>query len=554
VSKQLQPQAKAASTPAPSFTSVQADLIQRKCACGGAAGLTGDCQECGNKQLAVQRRADTHAEPSSVPPIVHEVLRSPGHPLANEARAFFEPRFGHDFSKVRVHADAKAAESARAVNALAYTVGHDVVFDQGQYRPETVAGRSTLAHELTHVVQQSGAAQTQSAPLEIGQAGDAYEQEADATAHRVALGTPVSVHRMMTSSAVRCLQRQTQQDTHAGLFELARHGQLGGPTFVPEARYDVRIEFLPYDIVDCTQIALTQDSVAKVAGKVAYSSAADKARALTSAEGTKGVSIDRLSGSTSPYYGTTNAGVTNSKAHFGSHTPGNPADRAWLEDKPGFPGTATSSRTAGDSQSFRFETCAVCDKGTDEGAYYGCVSWGYDIDASNTFTEAPFARVSRGTPSADFLAAAKKWNKQTVPVATDDLPLPTHRTNNKDLTRAKLDAEITSLEKKLKALAPGHANMAQITFELRVLRDIRDAIVFNEGVLSSPYEVRQVQAIVGATETGKWTYETIQKLKIWQAKEILPITGQLDPESFNRMNIRPVGDFPEPIEELKSTG
>jgi len=66
-----------------------------------------------------------------------------------------EPRFGHDFSQVQVHTDEKAADSARSVNALAYTVGRDVVFGTGQYAPETTAGKRLLAHELTHVVQQS---------------------------------------------------------------------------------------------------------------------------------------------------------------------------------------------------------------------------------------------------------------------------------------------------------------------------------------------------------------------------------------------------------------
>jgi len=82
-------------------------------------------------------------------------LRGGGQPLPETARAFFEPRFGHDFSRVRVHADVQAAESARALNAQAYTVGRDVVFGAGQYAPATADGRRLLAHELTHVVQQT---------------------------------------------------------------------------------------------------------------------------------------------------------------------------------------------------------------------------------------------------------------------------------------------------------------------------------------------------------------------------------------------------------------
>jgi hypothetical protein len=86
-------------------------------------------------------------------------LRGRGEPLSEPARAFFEPRFGQDFSQVRVHTDGRAAESARALNALAYTVGQDVVFGAGQYAPDSPAGRRLLAHELTHTIQQQSVAQ-----------------------------------------------------------------------------------------------------------------------------------------------------------------------------------------------------------------------------------------------------------------------------------------------------------------------------------------------------------------------------------------------------------
>jgi len=100
----------------------------------------------------------------TVPPIVHEVLGSPGRPLDPAARAFTESRFGHDFSQVRLHTDTKAAESARAVNSLAYTVGQHVVFGTGRYAPGTTEGGRLLAHELTHVVQQTGVLQRQQTP------------------------------------------------------------------------------------------------------------------------------------------------------------------------------------------------------------------------------------------------------------------------------------------------------------------------------------------------------------------------------------------------------
>jgi hypothetical protein len=87
--------------------------------------------------------------------VVHEVLQSSGHPLDDTTRAFMEPRFGRDFGHVRVHTDSAAARSAQAVNALAYTVGGDVVFGAGQYQPGSDAGKRLIAHELTHTLQQS---------------------------------------------------------------------------------------------------------------------------------------------------------------------------------------------------------------------------------------------------------------------------------------------------------------------------------------------------------------------------------------------------------------
>lgn len=187
---------------------VRGHVLQRKCVCGGSPGLAGECVKCANKRRTLQRRAVNEQEVSAVPPIVREVLRSPGQPLDLATRAFFEPRFGHDFSHVRVyasptsllaanpsdsvheqgagqvadrvmqmpepgapkgftpcsgydfshvrvHTDARANESVRAVDALAYTVGRDVVFGKGQYAPGSYTGRSLLAHELAHVVQQS---------------------------------------------------------------------------------------------------------------------------------------------------------------------------------------------------------------------------------------------------------------------------------------------------------------------------------------------------------------------------------------------------------------
>jgi hypothetical protein len=134
--------------------------VQRNCSCGGR------CDKCKveknedvyrqlQKKRAGPEISDHQASaPSIAPPIVHDVLRSPGQPLDPVTRAFFEPRFGFDFSKVRVHVDARAAASAKALHARAYTAGPHVVLAAGF--SANAEGSKLLAHELTHVVQQTG--------------------------------------------------------------------------------------------------------------------------------------------------------------------------------------------------------------------------------------------------------------------------------------------------------------------------------------------------------------------------------------------------------------
>ena len=172
-------------------------LLQRKCACGSpTASLTGECAECKSSKLLqtklaigasndpLEQEADRVADQvmaasaysavSGAPPHIQRftgqatgqadtasasadhVLASPGRPLDPALQQDMEWRFGHDFSSVRVHTGAQTLDSARSLRALAYTVGNDVVFGTGRYAPNTRAGRSLIAHELTHVVQQGG--------------------------------------------------------------------------------------------------------------------------------------------------------------------------------------------------------------------------------------------------------------------------------------------------------------------------------------------------------------------------------------------------------------
>ena len=168
----------------------RAPLLQRQCSsCGGGGG---ECESCRKKpkQPTLQRSAAGSSQPAVAPPSVNRVLDSPGRPLDNSTRSFMEPRFGNDFSGVRVHTDPLAAESARAVDAHAYTVGQHIVFDSGRYDPHSTSGQQLLAHELVHTQQQHGLQRSADAlPLNATGEYQHLEREAE-TVSRAVMNQP----------------------------------------------------------------------------------------------------------------------------------------------------------------------------------------------------------------------------------------------------------------------------------------------------------------------------------------------------------------------------
>ncbi len=185
-------------SPALSFRPAQNGFIQRKCTCGNKTIGGGECTECAKKKNRLQRKlaigasndpfereADRVADqviamPASstinltakiiqrttnhpsdgiatAPASVDQVMASTGSPMPQDCRQDMEQRFGHDFSQVRIHTGTMAQQSAQEINAHAYTTGNNIVFGPGQFSPGTRVGKHLLAHELTHVIQQSGA-------------------------------------------------------------------------------------------------------------------------------------------------------------------------------------------------------------------------------------------------------------------------------------------------------------------------------------------------------------------------------------------------------------
>ncbi|HEX4303851.1 MAG TPA: DUF4157 domain-containing protein [Rhizomicrobium sp.] len=162
-------------------------------------GTQGDAAEREADRLAGQAlngaprlQASATATPGGAvaPPAVHAVLASPGRPLDATARGMLEPKFGHDFSHVRVHDDAPAARSAQAVGAVAYTVGSHIGFRSGAYRPGTPSGQRLLAHELAHVVQQGRGAAVLQRQTEDHDGDDDPEKKGRKDAQRATFGAP----------------------------------------------------------------------------------------------------------------------------------------------------------------------------------------------------------------------------------------------------------------------------------------------------------------------------------------------------------------------------
>ena len=166
------------------------------------------------QRLAGNESVNAMLEDEEPSPVREVVGSGGGSPLEPETRAFMERSLGHDFSDVRLHSGTKADESARSINAQAYTVGTDVVFRADRYAPETDAGRRVLAHELTHVVQQkAGPVAGTPVPggIRLSDPSDAFEQAAERTAER-AMSEPVVSEEVAAGGDAATVQRQEEEE------------------------------------------------------------------------------------------------------------------------------------------------------------------------------------------------------------------------------------------------------------------------------------------------------------------------------------------------------
>nr|WP_320191455.1 DUF4157 domain-containing protein [uncultured Desulfobacter sp.] len=195
--------------------------VQRKCSAQG-------CKDEDDEKKPLQTKPASAGEAGAQVdhPLIRSVQASPGQPLDATTRSFMEPRFGQDFSGVRVHTDRLAAESARAVNARAYTVGRDVVFGEGQYAPGYEEGRRLIAHELVHVGQQAdvlcGKTRLFRQPVQSGKEigtfeydrtnfSDMFDGEVDTRNHSVTLTMRLAINDAVAGDAEEVKNRRVRE-------------------------------------------------------------------------------------------------------------------------------------------------------------------------------------------------------------------------------------------------------------------------------------------------------------------------------------------------------
>jgi hypothetical protein len=348
-----------------------------------------------------------------------------------------ERRFGADFTSVRVHTDERAAASARAVGALAYTVGRSIVFDRGRYSPYEAKGRSLLAHELVHTIQQSGTKRLSSGQeLSIDSSASTGEHEARtvaaASAPQRSFRSPALELRSTAPFGKAMLQRAVP--TSGGDWDTDHYAAVqdvdGSGNPQPAAQgwrgADITLRFRPNNSVDAMQIGLTQSVQAYVAGGLALTPAAATraipaadAKAINTGHGEtdEGTAIDRATGFNNPIYpvrsqASTSLDDPNTSAGWGQlgwHFTVLPATTpihqdATLIDTPRRPGAAVNSRQI-------FEVTALATRGAQAGTHYGSVRWGWRTDGAGTLTKIDLQKVSEGVPSSTFLKAASIWDK-----------------------------------------------------------------------------------------------------------------------------------------------
>jgi hypothetical protein len=346
--------------------------------------------------------------------------KSGGSPLPDDVRSFMEPRFGADFSGVRVHTGSEAVQMNRAVNAQAFAHGHNVYYGAGKG-----PGKDALtAHELTHTIQQMGSA--------------VRRQKEENQPEAIAIGIQPMPNIDIQRAGV---------ETYGGQFEPITYEDASttdATGFIDNPSANIEIEFRANELVNCPKFGMTQTANTVVDGGPHFLRPEIGHRSLATGEHT-----DRAGRRENPMYGVDNqpAGTVNSALGGGGNAsnsrwghrivlPDDTVDEAeaYLSDGPSMTRSVMDPITRqGQTVRQEFETTALCVEGELNGTYLGSVRWGYEVDAANNYTLFPFSVISMGAPTQTFMGAAQLWNDATVEMGagatadTIDLPITSHQ-------------------------------------------------------------------------------------------------------------------------------
>jgi hypothetical protein len=358
------------------------------------------------------------------------VRASAGRPLAPSVRSAVEPRFGHDFGRVRIHDDPVAARSASALGARAYTVGNDIAFAAGQYRE---SGDALLAHELAHVVQQDGAgAMTEE---RVSDLDDASERAADAAVHAAAAGGAASrqIAQQLRAAAPAAPAIQCGVKTWGGEFLTEKFERMND-------RYNdgvnIVLHFKPNLRVDALKIGMLQTSQSRRDGQRVFPAGTqaeqETRRSRTVPEGRPGAgtAIDQSPENPNPLYAATaeesggalrsaptDPGMGQHGFHYFDETATVHEQDAILRDGPFLPSSSTRA-------SQHFETAALAIEGKQKNTFYGSVSWGWAKNELQGVTTFPPSLSSKTIPTLPFRAAAQAWTGSKTSKGEETIGLP----------------------------------------------------------------------------------------------------------------------------------
>jgi hypothetical protein len=339
------------------------------------------------------------------PRAVRDVARSTGQPLDAGTRAFMEARFGHNFSRVQVHSDTRAAESADAAKARAYTVGNDIVFGRGEYAPGTAKGRRLMAHELTHVVQQWSSV---SGPM---------------------------LQCAKTAEARSSFGKFVTDDDKYYAYKYPYNAAYGA---------EITITFEASDKVDAKKIAFIQTVLTSKDGTHAPGGSKNEkqekiqgGRVIPEGKPGAGTHIDQWADVRTPLVGmkdatdlsnpTPNPKYTETGWHYLDSNKEFVNHDAWMHDEPNISSGDRYTSVDGlyKNLSQRFETAAVAIEGNQAGTYYGSVEWGWEKGPKDKEPRLlDFKIKSKGDPSSTFMEAAKLWNASKMEDNSDPIKVP----------------------------------------------------------------------------------------------------------------------------------